>query len=572
MASALEGGRFRTEYLDYAALTAQCQAWARDFPELVKLESIGQSGQGRELWLLTLGPEPDRVRPGVWVDGNIHASELCGTNAALGIAEDVLRLHLEPSAPLHELPGHLRDVLRDVLFYVLPRMSPDGAEAVLKSGRWVRSVPRDPQPEPLQPRWIAGDVDGDGLALLMRKLDASGEYVAAPGEPSLLIPRRLEDEGPYYKLYPEGHVESFDGRRIPDPHFLSDNSPDLNRNFPWTWMPEPHQEGGGAFPGSEPESRAVVEHAARLPNLFAWLAFHTFGGVFIRPLGAGPDTKMEAGDLALFSEIGEASTAATGYPMVSGFEEFTYQADKPLHGDASDFAYHARGCIAYVCELWDLFHRIGMQRPKRFCDHYTHLTRDDFMRLARWDREHNQSRIYRPWKAFEHPQLGPVEIGGFDPRVGIWNPPPEEIAGICAAQARAFLRVAAMAPRLVLEAQSEALGNGVSRVSVSVENLGYLPTHVLDSTQALPHNEPPWIEIHGEDGIELIGESRLRVGHLTGWGRGGFGAGSAIVPRSRGNSQVWHGAFLVRGHGTATVLVRSPRLGRIARKVAIPER
>jgi hypothetical protein len=69
--------------------------------------------------------------------------------------------------------------------------------------------------------------------------------------------------------------------------------------------------------------------------------------------------------------------------MVSGAEEFLYEPDTPLHGDLSDYAYHQRGAIAYVVELWDLFKQVGIERKKRFVDTYTHLTRSDMIKLGR---------------------------------------------------------------------------------------------------------------------------------------------------------------------------------------------
>jgi murein tripeptide amidase MpaA len=159
---------FRRKYLDYEELTTQVRAWAAAHPNVVRLTSLATTEEGRELWLLTLGPDPDRSRPSVWVDGNMHASELAGTNVALSIAEDVIRLHTDPEAPLHGLPPHVRSILREVRFFVLPRMSPDGAEAVLHTGRWVRSVPRLGRDGRVRPRWQTRDLDGDGLSLLMR--------------------------------------------------------------------------------------------------------------------------------------------------------------------------------------------------------------------------------------------------------------------------------------------------------------------------------------------------------------------------------------------------------------------
>src|SRR5689334_195750 len=105
---------FRTRYLTHDEITDQLQAWARAFPRLVRLTSLCRTEEGRDLWLLTIGADADRVRPAVWIDGNMHASELCGSSVALAIAEDVLRRH------------ESGDPVNDVVFHVLPRMSPDG--------------------------------------------------------------------------------------------------------------------------------------------------------------------------------------------------------------------------------------------------------------------------------------------------------------------------------------------------------------------------------------------------------------------------------------------------------------
>jgi len=93
--------------------------------------------------------------------------------------------------------------------------------------------------------------------------------VESPDFPGLLLPRTIDDPPPYYKVYPEGVIENFDGANVPTPHFLSDNQTDLNRNFPFYWAPDSKQEGAGAFPLSEVESRSVVEFTAQHPEIFA---------------------------------------------------------------------------------------------------------------------------------------------------------------------------------------------------------------------------------------------------------------------------------------------------------------
>jgi hypothetical protein len=314
----------------------------------------------------------------VWIDGNLHASELCGSSAALAIAEDVIGLHLgEKRHGAATLPAHMVEAIRDTLFYVVPRISPDGAEAVMKTGKYVRSSPVDARRHKGHAYWEAHDFDGDGRMGYMRQECDDGELVElalAPGAadgPSIMVPRLPEDAPPYYKLYPEGRIVNYDGRRVPDPYFLSDNQYDFNRNFPYQWAPEPEQAGAGDYPGSAPETRAIVDFAVAHPEIFAWINFHTFGGVFIRPLGDKPDHKMDQADLAVFLQVEAWAKEHTGYPTVSGYHEFLYEPETPLRGDIVEFAYLQRGAIAYAVELWDIFRKIGVDPKKPFVDHYT---------------------------------------------------------------------------------------------------------------------------------------------------------------------------------------------------------
>ena len=561
---------FRRAYLDYAQLTAQLETWARTYPDLVRVRSLAKTPEGRDVWLAVIGPEPDRVRPAVWVDGNLHAAELAGSSCALAIAEDALRLHVEPHTL--DLPTPLIERLREVLFYVVPRISPDGAEAVLTTGRTVRSVPRDERVERGRPRWLVGDIDGDGLALAMRVQDPGGELVEAPELPGLLVERTLEDEGPFYKLYPEGTIEHFDGKTIPSPFFLGDNPIDLNRNFPWSWAPSHEQAGAGAFPASEPEARGIVEFATKHPEIFAWLDFHTFGGVLIRPLGHAPDAKMNQEDLAVFRQVEAWMTEHTGYPTVSGYEEFLYEPDKPLRGDLTDYAYNQRGAIAYVIELWDLFKRLGMERPPKFAQLYERVTRKDLVKLAWWDRDENARRAFPAWRPFEHPQLGRVEIGGVDPRIGIWNPPPHELPALCATQAEVFLRVAALAPRLRIgRVKREPLPGTLTRVEVEVINDGYLGSYGLPSAKALDFNEPVYATAQAER-CELVDPGRAHqvLGHLDGWGHGlHTGQNLPAYPGTRGTTHAAWATYLVRGQGVLDLRVGSCRAGFVTARISL---
>lgn len=562
---------FRNAYLDDARLTAQLQAWANAFPELTRLRALGTTPEGRTIWLLVIGREPDRRRPAVWVDGNMHAAEVAGSSVALAIAEDVLALHL--GAVPHDLSAAARARVEDVLFYIVPRISPDGAEMVLRTGQSVRSVPRDERCDRGPARWLPQDIDGDGQVRTMRVVDPGGELVASRDVPGLLVARTIDDAGPFYKVYPEGVIVNFDGHHVPSPHFLGHAPIDLNRNFPWFWAPAHEQVGAGPYPASEPEARAIVAFVSAHPEIVAWMNLHTFGGVVIRPLGHAPDSKMQQEDLAMYRQLAAWMQTYTGYPTVNGHDEFLYEPDKPLRGDLSDFAYHQRGAFAYVVELWDIFARLGKPKPPKFVAYYEEFSAADLHALAAWDATHNQQRIFTPWRPAQHPQLGAVEIGGVDPRIGLWNPSLAELPNVCAGQSAAFLRVAALAPALHVETLTiRTLANDTFAATVAVSNLGYWGTYGIPSAKALDWNEPLHVTIAAEACTQVLpASSHLQLGHLEGWGRGlDVGQHLPAYPGTRGTTHRTVLELVWQGRGTLHLRIGSARMGFIDHQVKAP--
>src|SRR5690349_19317774 len=84
---------FLSRYLGYDELSQLIARWAKDHPDVVRLRSLGKSEGGRDIWLIEIGREPDRPRPAICIDAGMHSTELLGTNAALAVAEILIRLH-----------------------------------------------------------------------------------------------------------------------------------------------------------------------------------------------------------------------------------------------------------------------------------------------------------------------------------------------------------------------------------------------------------------------------------------------------------------------------------------------
>lgn len=547
---------FRSTYLRFADLQLHLKALAEQHKDLVRVLRIGTSAEGRPLYVVVVGRDPDRARPALWIDANMHSNEVIGTNVALGFIDDLLALHRGENS--HNLSHAVAARAKDALVYVMPNMSPDGSEAIHDDGRFVRSSPvADKQTQ--KPRWRQVDIDGDGRVRRMRRLDPCGGFVESKNVTGLMLPRDIDDDGPFYALYPEGVIDNYDGESIPSWQFFDDNPLDLNRNFSSGWKPEPHQEGAGAFAGSSSEARAVMEFATTHPQLYFWINLHTYGGCWIRPLGDAPDHKLGGDDRAVFRLVEEWTSQHIGVPTVSSFEEFCYVPEKPLAGDLVDYAFLQRGAFAWSIELWDIYARAGLPRPKPFVDMYVHQSRGQMELLARYIATIGGNTL-QPWTKARHPQLGDVETGGIDPRFSIWNPPPGPLVDEIARQhAAVFFRLLALLPQLHVETTRTALSPTTSLLEVVVENRGGLSTIGPGIAKDVPHNEPLTAVV--QESARVHDGAVRQLGHLGGTHAGRFGGVGTWPYQTAGESPRKTVRFVVDGDAPVTVRVGSVRTG-----------
>src|SRR5512141_2817806 len=110
----------------YDELTRVLKAYAKEYPNLIRLESIGKSHEGREVWLVTatnFKSGSDAEKPAFWVDGNIHASEVTAFTAALYFIHSLVTRYKQDETVTRALDTRS--------FYIIPRVNPDGAEWAL---------------------------------------------------------------------------------------------------------------------------------------------------------------------------------------------------------------------------------------------------------------------------------------------------------------------------------------------------------------------------------------------------------------------------------------------------------
>jgi hypothetical protein len=78
----------------------------------------------------------------------------------------------------------------------------------------------------------------------------------------------------------------------------------------------------------------------------------------------------------------------------------------------------------------------------------------------------NAPEYYQDWQEYDHPYFGKVEIGGFNIKYTIQNPPQKYLAAECEHDTKFNLRFAKAMPHLTLDAvQSEKIGDGLFRVT-----------------------------------------------------------------------------------------------------------
>ncbi len=553
-------------YYTYEQIGEALRALNKAYPQLTTLESVGKSEEGRDIWAMTVNnPKTGAAldKPGVYVDGNIHGNEVQAGEVCLGVVNRLLTLY-----------GQNDQITRMVdrnAFYVIPSVNVDGRFHFFNdpndpdSNRSIR-IPRDDDRDGLFDEDEADDLDGDGNITTMRRKDPFGGYRADPEEPRLLVPVKPGEKGEWALLGNEGLDNDGDGKVNEDGEGYLDG----NRNWGFNWQPPYVESGAGEYPFQAAPMRAIAKFLVDRPNIIVVFAFHNFGGMYLR----GPSTKagepMNARDVGVYDVIGKnAEKMLPGYRYLVSWKDLY-----PTNGDFTDFTDNILGSYGFVGELFvgesetyrepaapgaregeppdtaEMLMGGGVARQRerlKFNDHVA------------------QGEMYKPWKAFTHPQFGAIEIGGWV-KMSSRLPHPFMLTDLVHRNASAVLFAASQTPDIALEVlPAEKMANGLSRLRVRVSNAGSIPSATFSAVQR---------KVHPQDSLRVSGKGITVVA-------GGPVSGSPVeevryktdrpalqflqVP---GNSKVEF-QFLVTGSGAVDVAYSGLKAGKVTKTVVV---
>ena len=519
-------------YHKYDEVVEFLQKWEKDYPSLVSLYSVGKSFEGRDIWQITITNKstgPDTDKPAMFIEGNRHSGEVTAAESALYFAWYVLTNYGRD-------PG-ITSLVDSKALYVKVKNNPDGSELYLNTAQSNRSTvrPHDDDGDGLLDEDPPEDLDGDGLILQMRQKveDGKGDFIIDPDDKSGRLMKRAGPGKGNYKIYSEGIDNDGDGRFNED----GIGGIDLHRNYPENWRPEPGldltgrgwtQGGAGEFPLSETETRAVVLFLLQHPNVSIGQTMDTSVPMHLRPPSTSrSEESMFPEDLKLYRYFDQEGKKITGYPYAGdvywdyakvgrgdsemramaaqlGFEIPREPQGSPLFGHSPDFGYFQYGAIWYGDELWNGGRMKDYDGDGRITE----------LENLRWLDENLPGKYFKPWTKFQHPQLGEVEIGGFNPKFFRQNPPPEILEEWAAKEARFNLLLAKSLPQVrvvSLDVKPVKKEPGSFEIVAIFTNDGFLPT-ALEMAKRVKIVRPDMavLRLTGK-GVELAKDSRSRM-------------------------------------------------------------
>ena len=541
-------------YNTNAGIEKICRDIVKAYPLLAKLESVGKSIGGRDIWVLTISDfskgDPNR-KPAMWVDGNIHGNEIQGSEMALYIA-----WYLTEMFPSNKF---VQELLEQKTFYIAPTINPDGRAVFTESSGALRSgiLPLDNDRDGVDDEDDAEDLNGDGFITQMRKKNPNGQYITDPKYPYRLILAPDGVQGEYDLLGNEGMDNDGDGRVNED----GVGGYDPNRDWGYNWQPNFIQNGALKYPFSLPESRAVRDFIVKHNNIAGVQSFHNNGGQLLSPPGAESDrNNINRSDLAVYDVIGKK-----GEELIPDYVYYVLYKDLyTVYGGEIDWTALGRGIFTFSNELW----ASAMMYRGKYKDDPAAMMYEFEKSLLFYD-------SFVEWKEFDHPQYGKIEIGGLKKNAPQRLHPGFLLEGDAHRNAAFVIYHAYNTPLLSISNVSEkAIDGGYREITASITNHRVMPTHSSFDVQN-KIERPDWVTISGPQVIAgMVMQSETGNQGRTGTGMMSYYNNQSVEQKINpsklalsnipGNSTVIV-RWIVKGNQKYTITVDSAKGGLVSK-------
>jgi len=524
-------------YHDYAEATALLKALVAAHPQRARLQSLGRSYGGREMWLLTVthfDRGADRQKPAFYIDGGVHANEIQGPEVALYTAWYLLEMYGRSD--------FITRLVDERSFYLVPMLSPDSRDAHMYRPNNTHSPrggqrPIDDDRDGLVDEDGPDDLDNDGQITQMRVRDPNGRWKPHPEYPNLLVRAAGDEPGQYRLLGAEGFDNDGDGRVNED----DDGAYDPNRDWAWQWQPHYVQHGAYRYPFSLQENRAAVDFVMDHPNIAGAQSYHNFGGMILRGPGR-KEENYETADIQVYDAI-----AKKGELVLPGYKYMIIARDLyEIYGGETEWFYQMRGVFCYVNELFtaaNYFRRSRDSVPKEDVEAFNKYLLFGQGVVA--------------WKEVPHPQYGKVEVGG---RTKNWGrqPPSFLLEEECHRNMAFTLYHADQMPKVEVQSLSAQPRGALTEVTAVLANPRLTPTHAaVDVSRKL--TPPDVVSLEGE-GLKVAVGLRADNPYFEGAVEQKHQPERMRIPNVPGMGAVYV-RWLVQGRGPVTVTVRSAKGG-----------
>ena len=448
-------------YNDHAGIADILQKIVKAYPGLARLESIGKSFEGRDLWCIAItdySKGDAAKKPGMYIDGNIHSNEVQGSEFSLYTAWYLTENFNDNN--------FIKELLADKIFYIVPTINPDARDSFFKKPNNASSprsgvIPIDNDMDGLVDEDGYDDLDGDGNIVQLRRKNPNGRYKIDPANANRMIAVGPDEAGDYELLGLEGIDNDGDGQVNEDGAAFEY---DPNRDWGWNWQPNNIQNGAYKYPFSLPENRAVMNFVMKHPNIAAGQSFHNAGGMILRGPGAAEDVgTYNAADIQVYDVLGKK-----GEEIIPGYKYLVVYKDLySVFGGELDWFYGGRGIYTFSNELWTPYQMFNSDATRQQNDETT----------FKFDRYLLFKDAFVEWHEYNHPQYGKVEIGGF--KKNFTRMHPGFLLESDAHRNMAFTVYHAYhTPKLQIDTIMEKnLGDGLIEVTAVISNKRLMPTH-----------------------------------------------------------------------------------------------